>query len=86
MGANIKMEEPTMIATDMIIVEYEKAVCKHAPMHSAHEGYAVIKEEFEELWEEIKKQKPDNENMKKEAAQLGAMALRFLTDVCGVVY
>ena len=51
--------------------------------NSHHEGYAVIKEELDELWEEIRKRdglrmKP---LLKKEAVQVGAMALRFLVDL-----
>ena len=50
--------------------------------NSYHEGYAVIKEELDELWEEVKKYpKQDNENLKKEAIQIGAMALRFVYDL-----
>lgn len=53
----------------------------HGPMKSAHEGKAVIEEELDELWEEIKKKNPDMAKIKKEAVQLGAMVLRFLVDV-----
>ena len=61
------------------------ATKNHKPFHSAHEGYAVIKEELDELWEAIRKLKSfddQNEAMKKEAIQVGAMALRFLIDLC----
>ena len=43
---------------------------------STHEGYAVIKEELEELWEAVKKD--DYLNCVEEAEQIGAMALKFL--------
>lgn len=69
-------------ALNLISEAYDKAIKKHGSMQSGHEGYAVIKEEFEELWDEIKKQQVDNDLMQKEAAQLGAMALRFLVDIC----
>ena len=43
-----------------------------------HEGYAVLKEEIEELWEMIK---VDNyEEAEKEAIQVAAMAIRFIID------
>lgn len=61
--------------------EYLRAAKMYPPMNSAHEGYAVIKEEFEELWEEIRLKNPNRDNMKVEATQVGAMALRFLVDV-----
>lgn len=64
-----------------IEAELAKAREKHAPMNSAHEGYAVILEELDELWDEIKKQKPDPAKCRKEAIQVGAMAARFVVDV-----
>lgn len=62
--------------------EVKRATRKHAAMHSAHEGYAVIKEELEELWDEIKRQQPDKDLMRLEAIQLAAMAMRFVLDIC----
>lgn len=52
--------------------------------NSAHEGYAVLFEEVDELWDHVKvKQKfRDIDAMKKEAIQVAAMALRFAIDVC----
>jgi hypothetical protein len=53
-------------------------------MNSAHEGFAVLKEEVDELWDEVKvKQGERNlENMRKEAIQVAAMAVRFAADIC----
>lgn len=62
--------------------ELDAARILHAPMHSAHEGYAVLLEEVEELWEEVKKREPDVAAMRHEAIQVAAMALRFVMDVC----
>ena len=62
--------------------ELVRASLKHGPMHGAHEGYAVILEELDELWDEVKRQKPDKGAMRKEAVQVAAMALRFIRDVC----
>jgi len=48
-----------------------------------HEGISVIREEFEELWDEIKmnpKYRKEHK-IKKEATQLGAMVLAFLTEL-----
>lgn len=64
-----------------IIKEHNNAVLKHRILNSYHEGYAVIKEEVDELWEEIKKKEHDTDNIRKEAIQVGAMVLRFLNEL-----
>lgn len=63
-----------------IEVELKFAQKKFPAFHSAHEGYAVIKEELEELWDAIK-QNEDDEKLKSEAIQIAAMAIRFLIDL-----
>ena len=50
-------------------------------MHSTHEGYAVIKEELDELWDEVKKKHPDPKRLLAEAIQIGAMAIAFAVEV-----
>jgi len=72
------------IATEMIIDEYNKAIKTFPPFSSAHEGYAIILEELDELKAEVwKNQKVrDNKQMKREAIQVAAMALRFFIDIC----
>ena len=69
------------------IAELVRAQAKFPKFNSAHEGYAVIKEEFDELWEEIKKNEKtrDPVRMRKEAVQVAAMALRFIEDVCAAI-
>ena len=59
-----------------------KTTAKFPPFNSAHEGYAVLREEVDELWEAIKKKDKDHGAIQKEAIQVAAMALRFLEDVC----
>jgi hypothetical protein len=68
---------------DELSQELLKAQEKHAKMHGPHEGYAVILEELDELWDEVRAQRPDKERMTKEALQVAAMGLRFILDVCG---
>lgn len=64
-----------------VIEELDSAIKNHAPMNSAHEGYAVIKEELEELWDEIKKRNPDSDLLRMEARQVAAMGIRFMIDI-----
>lgn len=72
-------------AIDAVLGELERARLSHAPFNSAHEGFAVIEEEFLELRAEVflKKKYRSKERMAKEATHLAAMAIRFLVDVVG---
>lgn len=65
-----------------IQAELSRAMQKHPRMNSPHEGYAVILEELDELWEEVRAQHQDKEKMRKEALQVAAMAARFILDLC----
>ena len=69
-------------AEALISVEYLRACHKFKKFNTAHEGIAVILEEYRELEKEVFKKKRDLKKMQKEAVQIGAMALRFLTDCC----
>ena len=49
---------------------------------SPHEGYAVMLEEMDELFDEIRKKRPDKKRMQDEAIQVGAMAIKFIQSCC----
>ena len=72
-------------ATDLVLRELAWATKRHGSMASAHEGYAVILEELDELWEIVRLKEPDERRLAQEAAQIAAMGLRFLVDICGSV-
>lgn len=51
---------------------------------SAHEGYAVLLEEVDELWEVVKENQKTpgrSDRLRKEAIQVAAMAVRFLMEM-----
>ena len=65
-----------------ILEELERANRIYEPFNSPHEGYAILLEEMDELFEEIKKKQPDKTRMREEAIQVGAMAIKFILSNC----
>jgi hypothetical protein len=63
--------------------ELESAMNKYPRLHSNHEGWAVIREEVDELWDRIKESKSTKADdfMKLECIQIAAMAVRFIIDL-----
>lgn len=65
-------------AAALVVDEAMEAFANFPPFRSTHEGFAILKEEVDELWEEVKCGNLDE--AKQEAVQVAAMALRFLVD------
>lgn len=62
--------------------EMERALTKHpTPFHSPHEGYAVILEELDELWDLVKANRGRDQEAFVEAAQVSATAARYIHDL-----
>lgn len=60
--------------------EVLRAIERYPAFNSTHEGYAVIAEELDELWDDVKRNhKP---GAVEEAVQVAAMGVRFVMD-CG---
>jgi hypothetical protein len=80
----IESEDALFSAINDARFEADRARRSWPPMNSAHEAYAVLLEEVDELkvhvWTNQKKR--DLEAMRKEAIQVAAMALRFASEVC----
>jgi uncharacterized protein YfbU (UPF0304 family) len=70
-------EIANMIA-EQVMREFERATLLHATQASMHEGYAILLEELDEAWGEVKR----NEYTKAldEMTQVAAMAVRFIHD------
>ncbi len=77
-------------AVCIILDELKAARKKHGDFHSPHEAYAVILEELDEVWDIIKRHgrvpqgkhaATEIENMKYEIKAVGAMCIRFMTDL-----
>lgn len=80
---NTSKDSPQITALSLVMDELERATARYAPMNSAHEGYAVILEELDELKAEVWKspKNRDAQAMLSETVQVAAMALRFIVDV-----
>ena len=86
-GATNDKYEPMQKINDAAndaVVEVCRATQKWPSFNSAHEGFAVLKEEVDELWDEVKvgQKYRDLKKMRAEAIQVAAMALRFAAEVC----
>lgn len=69
-----------------ILDELQRALIQYPSFHSGHEGYALIKEELDELWAvvQLKQSTPGRSSqMYSEAKQVAAMAIRFMLDMPG---
>jgi hypothetical protein len=76
--ASVRWDLTTTIKA--VEAEYRRATSLHGCFNSTHEGWAVIKEEVDELWDGVKKN--DNKKLlREEAIQIAAMAIRFCTDI-----
>jgi hypothetical protein len=63
---------------DSVAAEVQRAEKLFPPLNSSHEAYAVIKEELEELWEQVRLRSGDRDPaaMAKELRQAAAMCVR----------
>lgn len=66
---------------DEVRDQIKRAMIKHAPMHSPHEGISFLKEEVDELWEHVKYDTGRTLEARKEALQIAAMAIRYVVDL-----
>lgn len=64
-----------------VLAEMHRAMAKHEPYNSFHEASAVVREEYEEMWDEIKAD--DHQRAVEEAVQLAATSMRLLVDLAG---
>ena len=74
------MDYPTAIS--LVKAELVDATNKFGPFIDNHQGYAIILEELDELWDVIKDRDWTKARLESEVKQVAAMALRFLMDRC----
>lgn len=67
------------LATAMVKNELIAARSRYGRFHGPHEAYGVLLEEVDEMWDDIKHNRPTD--ALKEAVQVAAMAISFITDL-----
>ena len=85
-----QLREKSMIAeveevTEQVAQEVRRAIQIHRGMRCAHEAYAVILEELDEFWEQVKinpaKQALRKGRLRSELIQTAAMCVRAVIDL-----
>lgn len=67
---------------DDVINQLDDAVTKHLKQYaSPHEAYAIIQEELDEFWDEVKTQKPSKRRMRAELIHVAVTAVRAIRDL-----
>lgn len=68
---------------DAVYDEYDRASLLYDTLHSAHEAYAVILEELDEFWDQVRQQDARRSSalMRQELVQIAAMCLRAVLDL-----
>lgn len=71
-------EQSFIQAIEDVCYEVTRALDKHPPFNSAHEGHSVIREELDELWDHVRADTGYTEDAYKEAMQVAAMGVRYM--------
>jgi len=74
-------EQRTSSIWSLVRAELARAERRHPAMRTPHEGYAVILEELDELWAEIKRDEGRSQFAISEAVQVAAMAMRYILNL-----
>ncbi len=79
----VKRDAVGLSFSDLVAAELVSARRQFPPMHTSHEAYAVIQEELDELWDEVKlhQRKRDPAKLLKELVQVAAMCHRAAEDL-----
>lgn len=80
-GGHLTVDRLNSLDQAMAAVRAEvlRAITKYPAFNSTHEGYAVIAEELDELWDDVKRN--HKTGAVEEAVQVAAMGVRFVMDI-----
>jgi hypothetical protein len=74
-------EKATADFLEKIRIEYKRSRQQFSPFHSGHEGYAVVLEELDEVWECVKNKEKTLEDLHSELVQVAAMACAMFVEI-----
>lgn len=75
-------DDPNGRALYDVAVELRRVLSIHTrPYASLHEGAAILREEHDELWDEVKKREQHRPSVRAEASQVAAVALRIMAEL-----
>jgi hypothetical protein len=66
---------------ELVRAELDRALARFPAFNSPHEAKAVIEEELDELWEQVKANRGRGPAAMTEAVQVAAMACRYVLDL-----
>lgn len=72
------------MAAGLVVSELRIAQKRFPKFNSGHEGWAIIAEELDELWDDVKTNRI--EDSIEEAVQVAAMAIRYIVDISEVLW
>lgn len=77
----MKLQNRDRVTLEDFLEEIDRGVSKFGDYRSYHEAYAVILEEVDELWDELKKKEKDLVAVYSEAVQVAATAYRLAEEI-----
>ena len=69
-----------MTICDLVGNEMQFGYKKYGKYHNSHEHYAVLKEELDEYWDDVKANKSETPQAMYELVQVAAVALRYVLE------
>lgn len=62
--------------------ELARVMARRPEFNSPHEGWAVLREEVDELWEHVRSDTGRTVEARDEAIQIAAVAVRYAAELC----
>lgn len=83
-----RQQQVSLFPLDDLLDEASRGIELHGAYNSAHEAYAIILEELEELWEEVMKKSSKRSKIKlySEAIQVASTAYRYSQQLAAEIH